>query len=149
MRPELIREVRAALRRLTTEIDGVDQRAASRFGISRTDLRCIDVLRTAGPLTASHLADAVGLTSGGLSIALERLERLGYIKRHQHPDDRRKVIVQATDAVKPLEIEVFGALGKRMAAIIGSYDDQQLALIKDYLERTTEAIAAVQNALSS
>lgn len=143
-RPELIGQVRAALRRLTTEIDGVDQRAAARFGISRTDLRCIDVLRTAGPLTATRLADAVGLTSGGLSIALERLERAGYVSRSRHPDDRRKVLVQATEAVKPLEREVFGALGKRMAAIIDGYDDRQLALIGDYLERTSEAIATVQ-----
>ena len=147
-RPELIRQVRTALRRLTTEIDGVDQRAAARFGISRTDLRCIDVLRTTGPLTASELADAVGLTSGGLSIALERLERAGYISRRQHPNDRRKVIVEATAAVEPLEVEVFGALGKRMAAIINSYDDQQLLVIKNYLERTAEAISAVQDELS-
>ena len=143
-RSELIGHVRAALRRLTTEIDGVDQRAAARFGISRTDLRCIDVLRTRGPSTATELAGAVGLTSGGLSIALERLERAGYISRRRHPNDRRKVIVEATAAVEPLEIEVFGALGKRMAAIITSYDDQQLLVIKNYLERTADAIAAVQ-----
>lgn len=142
-RPDLIRQVRAALRRLTSEIDGVDQRAAARFGISRTDLRCIDVLRVAGSLTASELADAVGLTSGGLSIALERLERAGYVSRRRHPDDRRKVIVEATAAVAPLEVEIFGALGKRVAAVISSYDDQQLELIAGYLECTADAIAAV------
>lgn len=144
-RSELIGQVRAALRRLTTEIDGVDQRAAARFGISRTDLRCIDVLRTTGPLTATELAASVGLTSGGLSIALERLERAGYASRRRHPDDRRKVIVEATAAVEPLELEVFGALGKSMAAVITSYDDRQLVVIQNYLERTAEAIAAVQH----
>ena len=87
------------MRRLATETDGLDQRAANRFGISRTDLQLIDRLRSDGPQTPSQLARSVGLTSGGLSIALERLERVGYIHRSQHPDDRRSVLVQATDAV--------------------------------------------------
>jgi len=76
-RNELIGQVRSAMRRLTTEIDGLDECAAAHFGVNRTDLRVIDTLRSRGPLTASELASAVGLTSGGLSIALERLERLG------------------------------------------------------------------------
>lgn len=135
------------MRTLSTEIDGLDQRAASRFGISRTDLRCIDVLRTTGPLTASELARAVGLTSGGLSIALERLEHSGFIRRRSHPDDRRKVLVETTSHVKPLEAEVFGALGKRMSAILQRYDDDELRLIEDYLERTATAI--VQTATDS
>ena len=72
-RNELIGQVRSAMRRLTTEIDGLDECAAAHFGVNRTDLRVIDTLRSRGPLTASELARAVGLTSGGLSIALERL----------------------------------------------------------------------------
>jgi DNA-binding MarR family transcriptional regulator len=45
-----------------------------------------------------------------LSIALERLERIGYVRRSQHPDDRRSVIVETTDAIVPLENEVFAPL---------------------------------------
>ena len=125
------------MRQLTTAIDGLDQRAAEHFGITRNDLRLIDILRSNGPLTASRLARAVGLTSGGLSIALERLERVGYIRRTQHPDDRRSVLVEATDTVAPLEAEVFGVVGQRMNALLQTYTDEQLATIKDYLASTT------------
>jgi DNA-binding MarR family transcriptional regulator len=136
-RAELVDEVRSAMRRLTTEIDGLDQRAANRFGINRTDLHLIDVLRSSGPLTASQLARAVGLSSGGLSIALDRLERIGYIRRSQHPDDRRSVIVEATDTLAPLEAAVFGALGKRMNQLLQTYSNDQLTTIKHYLESAT------------
>jgi DNA-binding MarR family transcriptional regulator len=126
------------MRSLTTEIDGLDQHAANRFGINRTDLHLIDVLRSTGPLTASELARAVGLTSGGLSIALERLERIGYIRRSQHPDDRRSVIVESvTDTLAPLEAAVFGALGKSMNELLQTYSDAQLQTIKHYLENAT------------
>ena len=137
-RTELIAEVFVAMRRLSTEIDALDQRAADYFGVNRTDLHVIDVLRSRGPLTASELARAVGLTSGGLSIALDRLERTGYVRRSQHPDDRRSVLVEATDALAPLEAEMFGSLAERTRKLLATYSREELATIKDYLERAAE-----------
>jgi DNA-binding MarR family transcriptional regulator len=137
-RTALADEVFAAMRRLSTEIDGLDQRAANRFGINRTDLHLIDVLRTLGPLTATQLARAVGLTSGGLSIALDRLERLGYIRRSQHPEDRRSVLVEATEVLAPLEAELFGPLVQQMRKLLGTYTREQLQTIKHYLELAAE-----------
>ena len=134
-RAELIGEVLAAMRRLSTEIDGLDQRAADRFGINRTDLQLIDVLRTSGPRTATELAKAVGLTSGGLSIALDRLERVGYVRRYQHPDDRRRVIVDATETLEPLEREMFATLQQRFKKLLAGYTREQLLTIKHYLEQ--------------
>ena len=126
------------MRRLSTEIDGLDQRAANHLGINRTDLHLIDVLRTLGPLTATQLARAVGLTSGGLSIALDRLERLGYIRRSQHPEDRRSVLVEATEVLAPLEAELFGPLVQQMRKLLGTYTREQLQTIKHYLELAAE-----------
>jgi DNA-binding MarR family transcriptional regulator len=129
------------MRRLSTEIDGLDQRAAEHFRISRTDLHVIDNLRSLGPMTPSALARAVGLTSGGLSIALERLERIRYIRRSQHPEDRRSVVVEATDAVVPLESAVFGALGRHMNRLLAGYSDEELRTIKHYLEHVAALTA--------
>jgi DNA-binding MarR family transcriptional regulator len=139
--PELVETALAAMRKLGTEVDGLDQRAASHFGISRTDLHVIDRLRNEGPQTPSQLARSVGLTSGGLSIALERLERVGYIRRSQHPDDRRSVIVEATEAVVPLENEVFAPLIERMTALLETYSDKKLATIRRYLEQAADIIS--------
>jgi DNA-binding MarR family transcriptional regulator len=140
-RPELLAATLAAIRLLGTEVDGLDQRAANRFGIGRTDLHLIDRLRSDGPQKPSLLARSVGLTSGGLSIALERLERIGYIRRSQHPDDRRSVLVEATEAIVPLEREVFGPLIERMTALLDSYTDEELATIRHYLEHAATAIS--------
>jgi DNA-binding MarR family transcriptional regulator len=139
-RAALLGATLAAIRRLGTEVDGLDQRAASRFGISRTDLHLIDRLRSDGPQKPSLLARSVGLTSGGLSIALERLERVGYIRRSPHPDDRRSVLVEATDAIVPLEREVFGPLITRMTALLDTYTDEELGTIRHYLDHAATAI---------
>jgi DNA-binding MarR family transcriptional regulator len=140
-RAELVGAALAAARRLGTEVDGLDQRAAGHFGITRTDLHLIDRLRNDGPQTPSELARSVGLTSGGLSIALERLERIGYIRRSQHPDDRRSVLVQATEAIVPLENEVFAPLIREMRSLLATYDDHSLATIRDYLDRAATVIS--------
>lgn len=140
-RADLVGDALAAIRRLGTEVDGLDQRAASHFGIGRTDLHLIDRLRTEGPQTPSELARSVGLTSGGLSIALERLERIGYIRRSQHPDDRRSVLVEATDSIVPLENQVFGPLIREMRSLLATYDDRNLATIRDYLDRAATIIS--------
>ena len=139
---ELAIDAQAELRRLTTAIDGLDEKAALRFGINRTDLRCVDVLTSAGPRKPTELAAAVGLSSGGLSIALERLEKAGYIRRRQHPDDRRSVVVEATDKAHKVDDEIFGRIEQRMRRLFGSYDPGELDVILRFLRQTRETISS-------
>jgi DNA-binding MarR family transcriptional regulator len=133
--------VRAALRRLTAEIDGLDQRTANHFGINRSDLRCLDVLRGLGPTTPTTLASAVGMTTGGLSLALDRLEAAGYVTRRPNSNDRRSVIIEPTEHLAQVEREIFGPLGRRMGEIIARYPEADLEVIRDFLDRVAEAAA--------
>src|SRR6516225_5963334 len=126
------RDVRAALRRLTAEIDGLDQRAANRFGINRSDLRCLDVLRGVGPTTPTTLAGALGMTTGGLSLALDRLEAAGYVTRRPNSSDRRSVIIEPTEHLAQVEREVFGPLARQMGEIIGRFREAELEVIRDF-----------------
>jgi DNA-binding MarR family transcriptional regulator len=135
------RDVRAALRRLTAEIDGLDQRAANRFGINRSDLRCLDVLRGVGPTTPTTLAGALGMTTGGLSLALDRLEAAGYVTRRPNSSDRRSVIIEPTEHLAHVEREIFGPLGRGMGEIISRYGEADLEAIRDFLDRVAAAAA--------
>jgi DNA-binding MarR family transcriptional regulator len=135
-------DVRTALRRLTAEIDGLDQRAANRFGINRSDLRCLDALRGLGPTTPTTLASAVGMTTGGLSLALDRLEAAGYVTRRPNANDRRSVIVQPTEHLAQAEREIFGPLVRGMGEIIARYREADLQVIADFLDRVAEAAAS-------
>ena len=130
------------LRRLSTAIDGLDEKAALRFGINRTDLRCVDVLTSAGSQKPGELAAAVGLTTGGLSIALERLERVGYIRRRRHTTDRRSVIVEATDKAHAVDEEVFGRIERRMRRLFVGYKPEELEVILRFLRETRATISS-------
>jgi DNA-binding MarR family transcriptional regulator len=135
-------EVETELRQLTTEIDGLDERAAQRFGINRTDMRCLDVLTSRGPMRPSELAAAVRLTSGGLSIALERLERAGYVSRRPHVSDRRSVLVEATEKAHQVDEEIFGAIEAGTRELLRGYDQKRLTVIRDFLQGMSAVIGS-------
>ena len=52
-------QVTDGLRALSTEIDRLDQAAADRYGLNRTDMRALDIIGRAGPLAPTDLADDV------------------------------------------------------------------------------------------
>ncbi|HLH74931.1 MAG TPA: MarR family transcriptional regulator [Chloroflexota bacterium] len=134
--------VLTALRGLSREIDRLDEIAAKRFGVNRTDLRCLELLGSAGALTPTELATALGFTTGGMTTVIDRLERAGYARRRPDPHDRRKVIVEATDLLAARQGEIFGDLLRNTEALIATYSDAQLETIRDFLERSRAVIRA-------
>jgi DNA-binding MarR family transcriptional regulator len=67
--------------------------AADRAGLGLTDAQMLHMLQLYGPSTPSRLAVGTGLTSGGVTVALDRLEKAGYIRRQPNPADRRSLLV--------------------------------------------------------
>ena len=142
-------QVAASLRALSTEIDRLDQVAANRYGLNRTDMRALDIVGQAGPLAPTALARMLGFTTGGVTSVLDRLERAGYIRRRPDPGDRRRQVVQATEATAARDQEVFGGLIRSTGDLLAAYTDGQLRVIQDFLDRTRELTAAYTDALGS
>lgn len=67
--------------------------AAEKVGLGLTDMQMLHMLQLYGPSTPSRLAAATGLSSGGVTVALDRLEKAGYLRRQPNPDDRRSLLV--------------------------------------------------------
>lgn len=131
---ESVERARASLRRLTTEIDGLDEQAAQFFGLNRTDQHCIDVIVSNGPLTPSEIARATSLTSGGTTIALDRLERASMIRRRRNPADRRSILVEATDKPRRLGREFFGPLAEAERQLLSRFSLAEVAAITEFLD---------------
>src|SRR3954451_17699839 len=93
---DLVAQTMAAMRGFQAAVDEVDEQVARRAKINRTDLRCLDVLTRGEPMPAGALAELTGLTTGGTTVVLDRLESAGFVRRVRDPDDRRRVLVKAT-----------------------------------------------------
>jgi len=140
--------VTGSLRALSTEIDRLDQAAADRYGLNRTDMRALDIISAAAPLAPTDLARRLGFTTGGVTTVLDRLEHAGYVRRTPDPTDRRRLVVQTTEATHARNQEAFGDLIRQTGELLATYTDDQLAVIDDFLTRARQLTAAYADALS-
>jgi DNA-binding MarR family transcriptional regulator len=67
--------------------------AAEKAGLGLTDMQMLHMLQLYGPSTPSRLAVWTGLSSGGITVALDRLEKGGYLRREPNPADRRSLLI--------------------------------------------------------
>jgi DNA-binding MarR family transcriptional regulator len=125
---ELQREVRAA----QSAVAAVDHAVAERLGVNPTDHRCLDILDQRGPMTASALAEALGLSRSAVTTVLDRLERLHYVRRSANPGDRRQVLVALTPLLYRRARELYGDGGEVVAAL-EHYGVNDLVLLRDFV----------------
>ena len=136
-------ETEAALDLALREISGrsvlFSQAVADRVGINPTDLEALDLLVRHGPMTAGRLAEMTGLTTGGVTGLVDRLERRGYARREPHPSDRRSVVIQPLMANAERDLApAYAGMEQAMAALMAHYGDDELAVITDFLTRAAE-----------
>jgi len=118
-------------------VDVLDQRAADRLGLNRTDLRCLDLLmeELGGEATPGQLGTRLGLTTGSVTAMIDRLAKLGYVTRSPDPTDRRKVVVRPTDTILDKSREIYGPLVAGGVELLAKYTNEELELLIDFQVR--------------
>jgi DNA-binding MarR family transcriptional regulator len=90
-------------------LDGAfEEAAAARLGIGAGDLRCLNAIENAGGLTAGELSREVGVTSGAVTGAIDRLEKAGFARRVADPADRRRVRIEVTPEFRARAEKIWG-----------------------------------------
>ncbi len=84
------------LRRMLHALDLLSSAWRRKHGISANEQLALVLLATTGPHTPKDLSDFVGVTTGGMSTLLDRLEARGYVKRTAKEGDRRRVLITLT-----------------------------------------------------
>ncbi len=138
MRAQLIAEVAHEVAEFQNAVDVVDEAAAARLGINRTDLRVLGALFRHGRMPAGRLARLVGLSPGAMTVAIDRLERVGYARRLRAPDDRRSVLVEVSPKGRSRSEQIYGPIGQEGVASLDRYTDAELALLRDFLRAARE-----------
>ena len=101
-----------------------------RGSLSLVHLHVLTVLESDGPLSMTHLADALDVSVASATGIVDRLEDRGLVERRRGPGDRRVVLVHPTEA----GLAVFQDLGAQRRAhvaelIEGLSDDEQRAFL--------------------
>jgi DNA-binding MarR family transcriptional regulator len=128
-----VAQVIAELRALSTVQDRLDQYAAERFGLNRTDLRALDFIGQAGITSPTALAAALGMSTGATSTVLDRLEAAGYASREPDPDHRRRTQVRITARTEKLSAEIFEPVIRATAEHAAGHPERELREIAAFL----------------
>ena len=112
-----------------------NQKVAERFNLNLTDTQCLNLLDLSGPATPGQLAEYTGLTTGGITVVLDRLEKAGFIQREPNPDDRRSLIVKPVPAGLARIHALYGEINKGMGELMSNYSEKELGLIQSFFER--------------
>lgn len=111
-----------------------DLAAAESLGLNLTDLQVMEQVLRRGPQAASALADAVGLSRGATTTALDRLERAGFVSRVRTDEDRRAVIVHLTDRALERVHSIWGPLSTDGDKVLKRYSAVDLEVIVTFLD---------------
>jgi DNA-binding MarR family transcriptional regulator len=132
-REALLKDVAQAIAQFQSATALVDEAATVYLGINRTDLRLLGLLYSQGPLNAGRLASAAGLSPGATTVAIDRLERAGYVQRLRADGDRRAIVVEATLAARERIEAIYGPVGRIGMERLARYSYSELQLLYDFL----------------
>jgi DNA-binding MarR family transcriptional regulator len=148
-RAELVDSLNLEVRKLIAGTILFNEKVAARVGLNSTDLQCLHLLQLQGAATPGELARWAGLTTGGATVVVDRLENAGYLRREPNPNDRRSTIIRPVAAkLKKLEAN-YQAQGDALQRVIAAFPDPHLRLILNFLKEVNAAGAAVSEAMAS
>jgi DNA-binding MarR family transcriptional regulator len=137
---EVVARIVRAAHYLQARLDEI----AAAYGLSHTgDLDVLTNLDRAGPpheRTPSELAQAQLVTTGGMTVRLNRLQRSGLIERRPNPDDGRGVLVRLTPMGRELANDALATVITAEADGIRGLDPSNQALLAGLLRELLVAL---------
>lgn len=82
-----------------------EQAVVKSSGLSTPQMHTIEIVGHSGSLRMKDLAKKMGVTTGTLTVMIDRLEQQGLLKRTPHETDRRSYLIALTEKGQKLFVE--------------------------------------------
>jgi DNA-binding MarR family transcriptional regulator len=131
------------LRAVTVEFDLLGAEFAARHGLHPTDVRALIHLLDAGRAgtraTPGWLGEQLRLNSAGTTALVDRLERLGLVRRSRDTADRRRVLLEVRERAMELGWGFFGPVIGEVTAAAEGFRADELAVVRRFLTAVLES----------
>ncbi|WP_096452434.1 MarR family winged helix-turn-helix transcriptional regulator [Mesorhizobium sp. 113-1-2] len=132
LRDEMTAAIGLAIMQWQDATQAYDEAVGMRLGLNMAERHCLGLLY-GGPQSAGAVATATGLTPAAVTALIDRLEARGYLTRTRSLEDRRKVVIEATEATRELSARYYGAIAKEGEKVIATFSDAELATISRFV----------------
>ncbi len=131
--------IKLTMREFNNQVSLLNHQVGSRVELRDVDLDCLDVIAMHGPVSPSELARRAGLHPATITGILDRLEKNGWVVRERDAADRRTVQVRALPDRAGELFRLYSGMNGAMDTILDDYDEAELAVIADFMDRATAA----------
>ncbi|WP_405558645.1 MarR family transcriptional regulator [Streptomyces sp. NBC_01171] len=131
------------LRAVTVEFDLLGAEFAARNGLHPTDVRALihllDAARADTRATPGWLGEQLRLNSAGTTALVDRLERLGLVRRSRDTTDRRRVLLEVQEKATELGWTFFGPVIGGVVAATDGFEEGELETVRRFLTAVLES----------
>jgi DNA-binding MarR family transcriptional regulator len=97
------------------------------------DLKALELIMALESISTGHLAQVMGVSSGGITALINRLEAAGYVERGRHPLDRRIIVIRARPGSHANMEHLRGLVDDFTERSATRYDVDQLETVQAFL----------------
>ncbi|MDB5096416.1 MAG: transcriptional regulator, MarR family [Cyanobacteria bacterium RYN_339] len=100
------------------------------LGLGLSDFAVLEILLNKGPQKVNDIGRTIGLTSGAITAAVDRLEDQGLLARTSDPGDRRSRIVALTPKGVTCSQDAFASHAAALErAVVALTDEERVTLV--------------------
>jgi MarR family transcriptional regulator, 2-MHQ and catechol-resistance regulon repressor len=111
------------------------ERSIQALEMCLSDFAILEALLHKGPQSVRELGERIELTSGSMTIAIDRLEKRGLVTRADHATDRRAWVIHLTPEGKTLISRVFAGHEQAMERAMRGLARSERATLTELLRR--------------
>jgi len=137
-RGELVASMFDELRRMVANSVLFNLHMADVLKMNPIDLQFINLLDIHGPMTPGRLAELSRLTTGGVTVALDRLEKAGAIRRERNPRDRRSSLVRVELKFLRSAESAYKKMADATADLVAQFSDKELTTVLAFLKKAND-----------
>ncbi|HAS6352006.1 TPA: MarR family transcriptional regulator [Vibrio vulnificus] len=115
-----------------------EQSVVKETGYSLAQIHTIEVLGCHGALRMKELAEKLGITTGTLTVQIEKLVKAELIERCALPEDRRAIVVKLTEAGQVIHRKHNQLHLDLVRELTRHIDEEQQALLLSCLEKMNQ-----------
>jgi DNA-binding MarR family transcriptional regulator len=109
-------------------------------GLTLPQMHTLEILGADGDLRMTELAARMGVTTGSLTVLVDRLERGGYVARKPHETDRRSIRVGLTGEGARLFAEHHALHERLTGELLCALSPEEAAQFEGLLERLSACL---------
>src|SRR5262249_19662856 len=113
-----------------------NQKIADQLGLNSTDFQVLGLLDLHGSIKPAELARLTGLTTGGGTVALDRLEKAGYVRRERDTQDRRSIFVRSVPERIAAHQAHYKPVIQSLQKLSSEFSAAELKIIVEFFKRS-------------